>query len=109
METIDRYTTPWAWRPTPAPGPRPPDDSAQLLDLPANYVLKGGFLLGEAGLHGLHAQHVLHHHQTPRRGPWRSSRNASRHEFLHVDSARGWRGGQNQVPADRRGHGRPWP
>ena len=100
MQTIDRYTTLWAeqafaqgqragaWsrRSSPRAGPSS-----------ATTCCRRGFLLGARRPHRLDPERVLHVReagQADRAGPHDGR---ARMRVLHVDSAAGWRGGQNQV------------
>ena len=98
MKKIDRYTTLWAQQAFEA-GRRtsiPEMAGNGLWTFLRNYVLKQGFILGSAGftisvLNSYYTYTKLAKLQELARTRARSLR------VLHVDTARSWRGGQNQV------------
>ena len=100
LATIDRYTT-LAARQMHADGRRPSMAALALhppLAFLRNYVARGGFSLGSAGFDRLDAEFVLRVPEAWRTGRSRRVPRSTVAMFsIHIDTARTWRGGQNQV------------
>ena len=99
MQTIDRYTTLWAEQAF-AQGQRAGMVTALFAAGWAffrNYVLRRGLLLGARRPHRLDLNAYYTYAKLAKLRERARDRRRARMRVLHVDTARAWRGGQNQV------------